>query len=79
MLLAGAVKNEKLRWRAHWRDWRENKTVQAVVLAGAVGVLIPLSFLFLCSLVGAAVAAIAMLLVLEKVLGFKIVGPYRAF
>ena len=58
--------------------WR-SKPVQAVVLGASLALLIVSGFVFLASLCGLMIASIFVYLVLEKVLGLKIIPPaFRA-
>jgi len=79
ILFKSATKNGRLRLRALWRELRANKTLQALLLGGSLIVRVQVSFFLLLSLVGAAVAALTLLFILEKAYGFKITGPAYAF
>lgn len=74
-----ASKKGKLRFRALWREVREHKAWQALLLGGSFVVLMQVTLFLLVSLVGAAIAALALLFILEKAYGLKISGPAYAF
>lgn len=77
------VQTQRVRARWQWRTWLKdlagNKAVQAAVMTGSMLVLLIAGFATLFHLCSAAVAALAILLILEKVIGLRITPPPGAF